>query len=258
MRRVRRSADIRRCGCWLRDAPGRGSRRDPARGDRRAAFRRFRTRRRSGSRPTRSSRSSRGSRRTPRSRSSPGRSTPVRTRSPRCSRRSGRWPSTRRSPRVGRPFGLPGMAFAIADRGLARGGALLVLLRRREGRSASRPSRGSPVRTLVAAAIATLVGVVHRCSSGRPRGRSGDARPRGSRGHRAARHRRRIGGLRRDVRRGGARLADRGTALYRRDHGRRAPPAIPAVTAPIDPGAWDALVEASDPGSYLQLTAWAR
>jgi lipid II:glycine glycyltransferase (peptidoglycan interpeptide bridge formation enzyme) len=30
------------------------------------------------------------------------------------------------------------------------------------------------------------------------------------------------------------------------------------VTAPIDPDAWDALVEASDPGSYLQLTGWAR
>jgi peptidoglycan pentaglycine glycine transferase (the first glycine) len=30
------------------------------------------------------------------------------------------------------------------------------------------------------------------------------------------------------------------------------------VTAPIDADAWDALVEASDPGSYLQLTGWAR
>jgi peptidoglycan pentaglycine glycine transferase (the first glycine) len=30
------------------------------------------------------------------------------------------------------------------------------------------------------------------------------------------------------------------------------------VTSPIDPDAWDALVESSDPGSYLQLTAWAR
>jgi peptidoglycan pentaglycine glycine transferase (the first glycine) len=30
------------------------------------------------------------------------------------------------------------------------------------------------------------------------------------------------------------------------------------VTAPIDAGAWDALVEASDPGSYLQLSPWAR
>ena len=30
------------------------------------------------------------------------------------------------------------------------------------------------------------------------------------------------------------------------------------MTAPIDAGAWDALVEASDPGSYLQLSPWAR
>ncbi len=30
------------------------------------------------------------------------------------------------------------------------------------------------------------------------------------------------------------------------------------MTAPIDADAWDALVEASDPGSYLQLTGWAR
>jgi lipid II:glycine glycyltransferase (peptidoglycan interpeptide bridge formation enzyme) len=30
------------------------------------------------------------------------------------------------------------------------------------------------------------------------------------------------------------------------------------VTAPADPTAWDAFVESSDPGSYLQLTAWAR
>ena len=30
------------------------------------------------------------------------------------------------------------------------------------------------------------------------------------------------------------------------------------MTATIDADAWDALVEASDPGSYLQLTGWAR
>ena len=30
------------------------------------------------------------------------------------------------------------------------------------------------------------------------------------------------------------------------------------MTPPIDPEAWDALVESSDPGSYLQLTGWAR
>ena len=55
-----------------------------------------------------------------------------------------------------------------------------------------------------------------------------------------------------------ARLADRGTALYRRDHGRRHPPTQPGVTAPVDADAWDALVDASDPGSYLQLSGWAR
>jgi lipid II:glycine glycyltransferase (peptidoglycan interpeptide bridge formation enzyme) len=32
----------------------------------------------------------------------------------------------------------------------------------------------------------------------------------------------------------------------------------PLVTAPVDADAWDALVESSDPGSYLQLRAWAR
>ena len=30
------------------------------------------------------------------------------------------------------------------------------------------------------------------------------------------------------------------------------------MTAPADPGEWDAFVESSDPGSYLQLTAWAQ
>jgi len=30
------------------------------------------------------------------------------------------------------------------------------------------------------------------------------------------------------------------------------------MTAPADPGDWDAFVESSDPGSYLQLTAWAQ
>ena len=30
------------------------------------------------------------------------------------------------------------------------------------------------------------------------------------------------------------------------------------MTAPIDADAWDALVDASDPGSYLQLSGWAR
>ena len=29
------------------------------------------------------------------------------------------------------------------------------------------------------------------------------------------------------------------------------------MTSPVEPAAWDALVEASDPGSYLQLTGWA-
>ena len=57
-----------------------------------------------------------------------------------------------------------------------------------------------------------------------------------------------------------ARVADPGTAVYRRGHGRRAPPPATVVTAPrpTDDPAWDAFVEASEPGSYLQLSAWAR
>ena len=55
-----------------------------------------------------------------------------------------------------------------------------------------------------------------------------------------------------------ARLADPGTALYRRDHGRPAPPPAPGRDAPSTRRRrWDAFVEASDPGSYLQLPAWA-
>jgi hypothetical protein len=72
--------------------------------------------------------------------------------------------------------------------------------------------------------------------------------------------------LRPRLRRGLARLADPGTAVYRRGHGRRAPPPATVVTdaagptEPRDltrPSAWDAFVEASEPGSYLQLSAWA-
>src|SRR6185436_11858716 len=59
------------------------------------------------------------------------------------------------------------------------------------------------------------------------------------------------------LRRGVGRLADPRTAVYRRGHGRRAAPPDPIVTA-VDPSAWDRFVEASDPGSYLQMSAWAR
>ena len=61
-----------------------------------------------------------------------------------------------------------------------------------------------------------------------------------------------------------ARLAHPGTALYRRDHGRPAPPPAPSVSdrrpKPVDPDdatAWDAFVSGADPGSYLQLSPWA-
>ena len=66
-----------------------------------------------------------------------------------------------------------------------------------------------------------------------------------------------------DLRAPGARLAHPGTALYRRGHGRPAPPPAPSVsgpTGPVDPddtAAWDAFVSGADPGSYLQLSPWA-
>ena len=60
------------------------------------------------------------------------------------------------------PFGLPGMAFAIAVAAWLEAAALLVLLRRREGPLGLASVASVAARTLVATALATLVGVVTR------------------------------------------------------------------------------------------------
>jgi putative peptidoglycan lipid II flippase len=60
------------------------------------------------------------------------------------------------------PFGLPGMAFAIAVAAWIEAGALLLLLRRREGPLGLASVGSVAARTLVATALATLVGVVTR------------------------------------------------------------------------------------------------
>ena len=59
----------------------------------------------------------------------------------------------------------------------------------------------------------------------------------------------------------GARLADPRAALYRRARDRPDPASARDVsieTALADPSAWDAFVQAADPGSYLQLAPWAQ
>ena len=156
------------------------------------------------------------------------------------------------------PYGLPGIALAIAIAAWLEAGALIVLLRRREGRLGLGAVAWVGARTALAAAVAGAIGaLVHGSRRTRARPRSGDARPR--RHPRSdRRHRARVGRVRGDVRGRRPRLADHRTALYRRDHGRRVPPTAPVVTAPVDADAWDALVESSDPGSYLQLSGWAR
>jgi putative peptidoglycan lipid II flippase len=60
------------------------------------------------------------------------------------------------------PFGLPGMAFAIAVAAWVESLVLIVLLRRREGPLGLSSVGSVAVRTLVATALATLVGVVTR------------------------------------------------------------------------------------------------
>jgi putative peptidoglycan lipid II flippase len=60
------------------------------------------------------------------------------------------------------PFGLPGMAFAIAVAAWAESLALIVLLRRREGPLGLASVGSVALRTLVATALASLVGVVTR------------------------------------------------------------------------------------------------
>jgi putative peptidoglycan lipid II flippase len=60
------------------------------------------------------------------------------------------------------PFGLPGLAIAIAIAAYLEAGALTLLLRRREGPLGLAAVGSVAVRTLVATALATLVGVVTR------------------------------------------------------------------------------------------------
>jgi putative peptidoglycan lipid II flippase len=60
------------------------------------------------------------------------------------------------------PFGLPGLAIAIAIAAYLEAGALTILLRRREGPLGLAAVGSVAVRTLVAGALATLVGVVTR------------------------------------------------------------------------------------------------
>ena len=60
------------------------------------------------------------------------------------------------------PFGLPGLAIGIAIAAYLEAAALMVLLRRREGPLGLGAVGSVGVRTVVATAIATLVGVVTR------------------------------------------------------------------------------------------------
>ena len=85
----------------------------------------------------------------------------------------------------------------------------------------------------------------------RARGRAGPDHP-------ARPDRGRDRGLRRGLRARLARVADPGTAVYRRGHGRRPPPPAPVVTGTAaEDEAWDAFVASSEPGSYLQLSGWS-
>ena len=102
--------------------------------------------------------------------------------------------------------------------------------------------RAALVAGAVAAAALGGIGDCARCRS-----RAADPRRRG--GHRQRRVRPRL-------RRALARVADPGTAVYRRGHGRRHPPPGQVVTD-VDPGDWDGSSRRSDPGSYLQTSAWA-
>ncbi|HEX7346842.1 MAG TPA: murein biosynthesis integral membrane protein MurJ [Candidatus Limnocylindrales bacterium] len=64
------------------------------------------------------------------------------------------------------PFGLPGMAFAIAVAAWLEAGTLTVLLRRREGPLGLEAVTSVATRTLVATALAALVGVVTHLAIG--------------------------------------------------------------------------------------------
>ena len=156
------------------------------------------------------------------------------------------------------PYGLPGMAFAIAIAAWLEAAALLVLLRRREGRLGLATVAWLAVRTLLAAVVAGAAaifvhGIVGPALAPDPAslGRAG------------------IPGIAAVIvvvsTVMGATFVVAALALRIEElrsiveimvDALRRP--SPAVTAPIDAGAWDAFVEASDPGSYLQLSPWAR
>ena len=149
------------------------------------------------------------------------------------------------------PFGLPGIALAIA---IAAWGEALVLMAILHGRLAHFQLRGMArvgVESIAGSAVAGDRGLVAAPTHRR------HARPRTWPAHPA----RPAGGRQRRVR-GGLRarlgcLADTGTAVYRRGHGRRLPPSGAIVTAVEDAAAWDRFVETQEPGSYMQRTEWA-
>ena len=148
------------------------------------------------------------------------------------------------------PYGLQGIAVAIAVAAWIEALALLAILHHRLPHFELRGLARVGIEAVVGSAPGRGRGVPgQRVADQRPRHPSGEARPR-RRGH--PRQPRVQPGLRGAL----ARVADPRTAVYRRSHGRRAPPPRQVVTA-VDPTSWDAFVEASDPGSYLQLPAWA-
>ena len=159
------------------------------------------------------------------------------------------------------PLGLPGIALADRDRRLARGGrSSSCCSAAGEGPLGSRPLAvgrgpdvhrgGAPprpsrvvVHALVGPALAPDPAVVGR--AGHPRARRG--------------HRDRRRGVRRDVRR--RRRSPCGStncALSSRSWSTRSAARAGRDGDRADRDAWDAFVEARDPGSYLQLGAWAR
>ena len=150
------------------------------------------------------------------------------------------------------PLGLRGIALAIAIAAWLEATALLLVILR------------------MRVAGLRLRGPVARCGPGPRRNRrrlGARLRHRGAdrTGDRSGSVRRRadgfdvvatIGGLWRRLRRCRGRVADPGAGVYRRGHGRSGSAPVPVVTS-AETADWDAFVEASDPGSYLQLSGWA-
>ena len=149
------------------------------------------------------------------------------------------------------PFGLPGIALAIAIAAWVEALVLMAILHGRlahfrlRGMAGSASSRSRAARSPGVAAWWLL----QRAGDalGPEPGRLDLARPAGGRERRVRR------GLRARL----GCLADTGTAVYRRGHGRRLPPSGAIVTAAEDAAAWDRFVETQEPGSYMQRTEWA-